>query len=49
MEMNDEKILRLGTRGSPLALIQAELVRDRLIVAHANVSVEIVVISTRRY
>jgi hydroxymethylbilane synthase len=46
MKMNDEKILRLGTRGSPLALIQAELVRDRLIAAHADLTVEIVVIST---
>jgi hydroxymethylbilane synthase len=46
MKMNDERILRLGTRGSPLALIQAELVRDRLIAAHADLAVEIVVIST---
>ena len=31
---NPDKPLRLGTRGSPLALAQAHLVRERLIVAH---------------
>ena len=46
MKKNDERMLRLGTRGSPLALIQAELVRDRLIAAHADLAIEIVVIST---
>jgi hydroxymethylbilane synthase len=46
MEKEDKRILKLGTRGSPLALIQAELVRDRLIAAHADITVEIVVIST---
>ncbi|HEU0045617.1 hydroxymethylbilane synthase [Sphingomonas sp.] len=37
--------IRLGTRGSPLALVQANIVRDALIAAHA-VDVEIVVIRT---
>ena len=26
--------LRLGTRGSPLALVQAQMVRDALVAAH---------------
>ena len=39
------KTIRLGTRGSPLALVQAGLVRDALIAAH-GVAVEIVVIKT---
>ncbi|URW75720.1 hydroxymethylbilane synthase [Sphingomonas donggukensis] len=38
--------LRLGTRGSPLALTQAGLVRDALVAAHPGLSVEIVVIRT---
>ena len=38
-------LLRLGTRGSPLALVQANMVRDALVAAH-GVSVEIVVIKT---
>ena len=29
-------LLRLGTRGSPLALIQANLVRDALLAAHPS-------------
>ena len=41
-------LLRLGTRGSPLALAQAHEVKDRLAAAHpelaAEGSVEIVVI-----
>ena len=37
--------IRLGTRGSPLALVQAGMVRDALIAAH-GVSIEIVVIRT---
>ena len=37
--------LKLGTRGSPLALVQANLVRNALIAAH-GVAVEIVVIRT---
>ena len=41
-------MLRLGTRGSPLALVQANLVRDALLVAHgwAPEMVEIVPIRT---
>jgi hydroxymethylbilane synthase len=40
--------LRIGTRGSPMALRQTELVRDRLIAAHPDLGghVEIVVIRT---
>jgi hydroxymethylbilane synthase len=45
-----KKILRLGTRGSPLALIQAETVRRRLLAAHVDMAdetdVEIVPIRT---
>ncbi|MDB5679275.1 hydroxymethylbilane synthase [Sphingomonas bacterium] len=37
--------IRLGTRGSPLALVQAGMVRDALIAAH-GIAVEIVVIRT---
>src|SRR6478735_6246808 len=32
--------LRIGTRGSPMALYQAELVRDRLRAAHADLAAE---------
>jgi hydroxymethylbilane synthase len=39
-------VLRLGTRGSPLALIQANQVRDALMAAHAGLAVEIVTIRT---
>ena len=41
--------LRIGTRGSPLALIQAEMVKSALLAAHgwAPERVEIVTISTR--
>lgn len=39
-------VLRLGTRGSPLALIQANQVRDALMTAHAGLAVEIVTIRT---
>jgi hydroxymethylbilane synthase len=38
-------IIRIGTRGSPLALIQANMVRDRLAAAHGLAS-EIVIIKT---
>jgi hydroxymethylbilane synthase len=38
-------LVRLGTRGSPLALVQAGMVRDALVAAH-GVEVEIVVIRT---
>ena len=37
--------IRLGTRGSPLALVQANMVRDALIAAH-GITVEIVIIKT---
>jgi hydroxymethylbilane synthase len=37
--------IRLGTRGSPLALVQAGMVRDALIAAH-GIAVEMVVIRT---
>ncbi|MBE9556848.1 MAG: hydroxymethylbilane synthase [Proteobacteria bacterium] len=38
--------LKIGTRGSPLALVQAHEVRDRLLATHDGLSVEIVIIST---
>jgi hydroxymethylbilane synthase len=38
--------VRIGTRGSPLALIQANQVRDGLLAAHDGLEVEIVVIRT---
>ena len=38
--------LKIGTRGSPLALEQAYEVRDRLLAQHEGLSVEIVVIQT---
>ncbi|WBH15555.1 hydroxymethylbilane synthase [Sphingomonas radiodurans] len=38
-------LIRLGTRGSPLALVQAGMVRDALIAGH-GVDVEIVIIKT---
>ena len=38
--------LRIGTRGSPMALHQAALVRDRLTAAHPDLAVEIVTIRT---
>lgn len=45
-----KKIIRLGTRGSPLALIQAELVREQLYSKHKNIKsqcdIEIVPIHT---
>jgi len=37
---------RIGTRGSPMALHQAELVRDRLRAAHPDLAVELVPIRT---
>ena len=30
--------LRIGTRGSPMALYQADLVRDRLVAAHPDLA-----------
>jgi hydroxymethylbilane synthase len=45
-----QPVLRIGTRGSPLALAQAHQTRDRLAAAHAHLAdpaaIEIVVIST---
>lgn len=41
-----KSVLRLGTRGSPLALVQANQVRDALMAAHPALAVEIVVIRT---
>ena len=42
--------LRIGTRGSPLALAQAHEVRDRLLAAHPDLAapgaVEVVIIKT---
>jgi hydroxymethylbilane synthase len=38
--------LRIGTRGSPMALHQAELVRDRLGAAHPGLAIELVPIRT---
>lgn len=38
--------IRLGTRGSPLALTQANMARDALMAAHPGLDVEIVVIRT---
>jgi hydroxymethylbilane synthase len=38
--------LRVGTRGSPMALRQAALVRDRLVAAHPDLAAEIVTIRT---
>jgi hydroxymethylbilane synthase len=36
--------LRLGTRGSPLALVQAHLVRDALLAAHPGLEIEIITV-----
>jgi hydroxymethylbilane synthase len=48
--MTQVKPLRIGTRGSPMALVQAETVRDRLAAAHPELAapgaLEIVVIRT---
>jgi len=38
--------LKIGTRGSPLALIQAEMVQAALMAAHAGLKCELVVIKT---
>ena len=40
------RTLRIGTRGSPMALYQAGLVRDRLCAAHPGLSAELVSIRT---
>lgn len=44
--MTNPKTIRLGTRGSPLALLQAQMVEDRLKAAHSGLHVERVVIKT---
>jgi hydroxymethylbilane synthase len=44
--MNDNTKLRIGTRGSPLALAQAHETQDRLAAAHAGLETEIVIIKT---
>ena len=44
--MNDKTKLRIGTRGSPLALAQAHETQDRLAAAHAGLETEIVIIKT---
>lgn len=38
--------LKIGTRGSPLALVQAHQTRDRMLALHDGLGVEIVVINT---
>ena len=45
MTLSPSPVLKLGTRGSPLALVQANMVRDALIEAH-GIEVEIVIIKT---
>ncbi len=45
MTLSPSPVLKLGTRGSPLALVQANMVRDALIAAH-GIEVEIVIIKT---
>lgn len=44
--MQAQKHLRIGTRGSQLALTQTHIVRDALQVHYPNLTIEIVVIST---
>ena len=44
--MSDKNQLRVGTRGSVLALWQAEWVKSQLLASHQEVSVELVVIKT---
>ena len=41
------EILRIGSRGSDLALVQSEWVRDRLIATHPGLQVEIEVVATQ--
>ena len=42
--MNSQPTIRIGTRGSPLALAQAEEVKNRLLAAHESLTPEAVVI-----
>ncbi|HUT23984.1 MAG TPA: hydroxymethylbilane synthase [Sumerlaeia bacterium] len=46
-EGTSDATLRIGARGSPLALCQAEWVRDRLVEAHAGLEVALVAIRTK--
>jgi hydroxymethylbilane synthase len=46
-ETPDRPLLRLGSRGSPLALWQAGWIRDRLLGGHPGLAVELVVMRTR--
>ena len=49
-ENSDQKNIRIGTRGSQLALVQAHETKERLLAAHPGLSaeqIEIVVMSTR--
>jgi hydroxymethylbilane synthase len=40
------EVLRIGTRGSPMAMVQSSLVRDRLAATHPGIAVELVPIRT---
>jgi len=40
------EVLRIGTRGSPMAMVQSGLVRDRLLAAHPGIAVDLVPIRT---
>ena len=44
--MNLARPLRIGTRGSPMALAQTGMVRDRIVAANPGLETEIVVVST---
>lgn len=44
--MNEQTLLRIGTRGSALALWQAEWVKSQLLAAHEELAVELMVIKT---
>ena len=45
--MRERKALRIGTRGSALALWQAEWVRSQLLAAHEGLTVDLVTIKTK--
>lgn len=44
--MSNARTLRIGTRGSPMALAQTGMVRDRIVAAHPGLETEIVIVST---
>jgi len=46
MSMTEKRRLRIGTRGSSLALWQAEWVKAQLLAAHEELAVELLVIKT---